>query len=442
MTRTTRGSGPQYLRWGVVVAALGAAPFIAGTPRLPDPNEQALAPIAVPAPVPMTLRDADGPVTMSAIERLLVDAPAGPEVPTGTGLAPVATPVRSRATACGALPKPGSGDTFVAIAAEAGAGRSTASVERTRPARLGYAPEELPAQAEEGMSLVSRIDVEPGTGMVFLAVSARHSTVFSFAGAVERISAVVLDGGYLQGGNAPMTTVAAAGVPQDRLHFTTDAGCLARLSDGGAITDDGRRDLLASVFGRAPDLLSVQGRLEAVAVPSGKAAAFGNRGDALPAPKPLAGLTAEMRAEAPAGQQPVDARTVSAVHPVIEHGPNAGISGLMALVESGAVTLDADATGRLARIRVHKAVEWPYPPSPGGNPSYVGAAVVFDEGIEPNGPTWGNPCVLGDGGKAFLSGRAACAEALRGAPIPPPRAPRTALDAAARPLPPAKPIAP
>jgi len=410
----------------LAVLALGLAPVAAvkrdepvpGTgrlPPLPGPiGRGALSPLR-PAGTAETATRPRPPDPLPPIEELLLPLPR--LVPPPAALSPVA---------CSALPRPAPGAAFAAIVADGGGALASASLSRGTPARMGDPDDDRLGSGPDEASRVTAIAIEPGEGAIFLVAVLRTPTILAFSGAVERLSEVVLDGGYPAGkaqtkGVAPL--VGATGLPRGKPVFPVGADCLAGLAISGART--GRADIggrLAAAFGRRPDILAMEsGPLPDIGIPSAKRVDPGSAPDTGAfASDPLARIRDDLRVRTPAGFREVADHDLQAAGTIVRHGRWSDLSGLAGMRETGAVTFVEDPVdGHLAEIRVRRTAPFPYPPGRGMRLALGRAAIVFDKGAAPSGYRWDGICTLAEGGDVLLSGRTACLWARPGGRTPP-----------------------
>ena len=347
------------------------------------------------------------------------------------GITPWATGPDRPALTCEALPRPAAGEVFVVVQFKSGGALPNVTVERVKPGTPERDPRfpSLDVWASGG----AVVNVEKGPGKVFLAMSGKSSTVLRFTGAVERLSAVVVDGGftgpntYMSSGymaGVPPTSHGVSGVPKERIAFTGRPDCLhSTVQDKGDYQGDAMLDEIAARFGRRPDLFVMSDKLQKVSLPSGDlvapTATVGMQANA--APRDVVRRTLE--SSFPAGTLEVDPASVVARYPVVAPKVPPGLAGLLRMAEDGRVEMTTLSSPPVRmEIRFKAGSEWPLP-AVGSTGFEMGLArFVYDPGVTPGGTAWPGACVLADGGERMVSEGNRCAAAT--GPFPARQAPR------------------
>jgi Ca2+-binding EF-hand superfamily protein len=178
------------------------------------------------------------------------------------------------------------------------------------------------------------IDIEPGTGSLYIVIASHNPVIWQLYGAVDRIERLVLAGGRTGPNESPEETplIGATGVPPERIVFLGQPGCMA--------------------FHAGPSVLGSQAAPEAVRRQTGREPVIlkPRKQDAANA----ATLPDRMRRLHPGGIAEIDPRTVVASRPVERYEVMPQEAGLIQLEQDGAITRNS-----LGEFLVHKKIRFP-----------------------------------------------------------------------------------
>lgn len=268
---------------------------------------------------------------------------------------------RAAREACG-FPPVTPGAKIVVLSAEHGRALST----------VGLAGDGVPVS-------VADVKIEPGSVPLYLMLVSARAMIWRFAGAIERVEAVVAGTRRRRSDQVPQTGL--VGIPARRVHIPLPRDCLRYLDRprGRHSAEEKTRFFrqvagrtgVANLVGRAPDLLLVTRRFGSVSLPGGA------RIDPKAKPFPDTGAGAilwqELRPAYPDGLAEVDADRVVSKAAVKPHAVLPQRAGLARLLDAGALRIigkrpvagdrapgeTADAVDRPSAFLILKKIRFP-----------------------------------------------------------------------------------
>lgn len=179
------------------------------------------------------------------------------------------------------------------------------------------------------------IDIEPGTGPLYVVISSYTPVIWQLSGAVDRVERLVLAGestGPNESVPGKTPLIGATGVPPERIVFLGQPGCMT--------------------YHAGPSVPQSQASAEAVRRETGRPALV------IKPRKPDSAKTTALRVEMlrihPEGLVEIDPRTVVASQPAERYDVMPEEAGLIRLEQDGAITRNS-----LGEFLVHKKIRFP-----------------------------------------------------------------------------------
>lgn len=200
--------------------------------------------------------------------------------------------------------------------------------------------------SQDEITTTASVQIEPGEEPLYVVFISLRPIVWRFSGAVDRIEHVALAGSITgpNGADSP-PLLGATGLPAERITMVRRSQCYRYFSEVQSIAGATTIAALKQAVGRAPDLVSAASRLLRIALPSRSIEAYSQSYE----PKaPYAS------AEFPGGIVDIDPSTVVASQPVVAYEVPPSKSGLMLLLETGALSLNRD-----GEYLIHRKIRLP-----------------------------------------------------------------------------------
>lgn len=207
------------------------------------------------------------------------------------------------------------------------------------------------------------VRIEPGAQPLYLVLMTHDSTIWRFTGATGRIERVVATSTTSKSreegrGRGATSAVGVVGVARDRVQIAS-RDCLPDFADKREIDAGVPQEGLAALFSRPPDAIARENPIGTLSLPSLAITRFKDSEK----PAPLPGFDPVIWGDAvgffPGGLVKLAAKDVVAAEPVGDYDVLPSKFGLAALVASGQVRFEGDASFRRKFILLRPIARWP-----------------------------------------------------------------------------------